>query len=56
MDSWLYIGLPNSYTICLTVVVQMLLELWEALHHDCFLGEPVLVPNHPLREELFPNI
>ena len=37
-------------------VNQMLLELWQAWSHDQFHGDPVLVTNHTLSEEPFPNV
>lgn len=33
----------------------MLLEHWHAWSLEHFLGEPVLVPNCPLSEEIFPD-
>lgn len=36
--------------------VQAVLELHQTWCHDHFPREPVLVPGHPLSEELFPNL
>lgn len=46
-------GLNTTYP---TALSKCFLNTRELGHHACLPGEPASVPNHPLREELFPKI